>query len=152
MENGNTRMTPANTVAMFLVVGVVAAGFGLILGPSFEVIGAAPTWTRGVFLACTVANVLLFALDKLRSLSDLKALGFSLLFLVLLMTFSGAGRENAEGLDAALDDMTRWLVVYGGLVLAPIAALMEHGGGVYTRVVGTKAEPGSPLSDVSSGD
>lgn len=133
MEERNARMAPTNLVAMLLFVWMVGAGVGLILGPNLVVIGAAPSWTRGVFLACWVSSGLLLMMDKKGRISDLKPLGLSLLWLMLLMAFSGPRDSDAEGLGREISDVVRWLMIFGGLVLAPVLSLMVHVSEFYSR-------------------
>jgi hypothetical protein len=133
MEQKNTRMAPSNLVAMLLFVGSVGGGVGLILGPSFEVIGGAPAWTRGVFLACWVSSGLLLMLDKNGSIADLKPLGLSLLALVLLMAVSGVREDDAPGMGADFSDLDRAVTVYIGLVLSPVVSVLIHVGEILER-------------------
>lgn len=130
----NARMNPANLVAMLLVVAAVGTGVGLILGPSFNVIGGAPAWTRGVFVACCTSSGLLFLLDRRGSVSDLKPLGLAFAALVLLMAVSGVDSGQGEGgLSGAISDAKRDLLIYVGLVLMPVFILIQHVSQVYTR-------------------
>lgn len=133
MEQRDVRMAPSSLVAMLLFVGSVGGGVGLILGPSFEVIGGAPAWTRGVFLACWVSSGLLLVLDKKGSIADLKPLGLSLLALVLMMTVSGVRGDEAQGLAAEFSDLVRAMMVYIGLVLSPVVSVLIHVGEIFER-------------------